>query len=169
MGTAVPRPGPDEGRPASSRPTLYLMVGLPGSGKTTRARAIEADHAALRLTPDDWLLALYGPDLDRAQRDAVRDPIEALQWGVAQRSLALGCNVVLDWGFWSRAERDAYRERAARLGATVRVVFLNAPLDVLWSRIAARAESARGTLAITRAELDEWATWFEPPTEEEIS
>lgn len=151
------------------RPTLYLMVGLPGSGKSTRARAIEAEHAALRLTPDDWILALYGPDLDRARRDGVRDPIEALQWQVAQRALALGCNVALDWGFWSRAERSMYRARAEALGARTCIVFLDAPIDQLWARIARRAESTRGTLAISRAELDLWATWFEPPDEDELS
>src|SRR5690348_12062790 len=102
------------------------MVGLPGAGKTTRAREIEAECAALRLTPDEWILALYAADLDRPARDAVRDPVEALQWRLAERALALGCNVVLDFGFWSRAERAEYRARAEALGARVRVIFLDA-------------------------------------------
>ena len=148
------------------RPTLYLMVGLPGSGKTTRAKEIEARHAALRLTPDEWILALYGNDLDRPHRDAVRDPVEAVQWQVAQRALALGCNVVLDWGFWSHAERLAYRRQAEALGARVELVFLDADIDELWSRISRRDESASGTLHITRAELELWSTLFEPPIEE---
>jgi predicted kinase len=150
------------------QPTLFLMVGLPGAGKTTRAKEIEATHAALRLTPDDWILVLCGGDLGRSQRDAVRDPVEALQWQVAARALALGCNVVLDWGFWSRAERADYRARAEGLSARVRVIFLDATTDMLWSRISRRAESASGTLAISRAELDQWAAIFEPPTAEEL-
>lgn len=148
--------------------TLYLMVGLPGSGKTTRARTIASACDALCLTPDEWILALYGNDLGRMERDAVRDPIEALQWQVAERALALGCSVILDWGLWSRAERAAYRKEAEALGATVRVIYLDAPIDELWSRIAGRAESAAGTLQITRSDLEEWATWFEPPGEEEL-
>jgi predicted kinase len=149
-------------------PTLYLMVGLPGSGKTTLAREIEAEGNALRLSPDEWVVALYGRELDREQRDGVRDPVEALQWQVAQRALALGCNVVLDWGFWSRAERAMYRQQAEALGATVRLIFLDLPLDKLWSRIAQRGESQTGTLAISRTELEQWAAWFEPPTAEEL-
>lgn len=37
----------------TSTPTLHLMVGLPGVGKTTLARTIEDQSGALRLTPDD--------------------------------------------------------------------------------------------------------------------
>lgn len=143
-------------------PTLYLMVGLPGSGKTTRAREIEA-RGALRLTPDEWIVALYGTGLDRAARDAVRDPVEALQWSVARRALALGVDVVLDWGLWSRDERAVYRDAARTLGAEVETVFLDVPPDELWRRIAGRAESASGTLAITRDDLAGWVASFEPP------
>ncbi len=40
---------------------LFMMVGLPGSGKTTKAKELEAEYNALRLTPDEWILSLYGP------------------------------------------------------------------------------------------------------------
>src|SRR4051794_7617325 len=102
-----------------AQPTLYLMVGLPGSGKTTKAKEIETEHFALRLNADEWTLALYGHDLDRLHRDAVRDPVEAVQWQVAKRALSLGCNVILDWGLWTRQERNKYREEAEALGASV--------------------------------------------------
>lgn len=36
-------------------PTLFLMCGLPGSGKTTLAKQLERERSALRLTPDEWL------------------------------------------------------------------------------------------------------------------
>ena len=41
------------------RPTLFLTVGLPGTGKTTAARCIEVEQRALRLTKDEWVKALY--------------------------------------------------------------------------------------------------------------
>lgn len=55
----------------TSPPTLYLTVGLPGTGKTTAARAIEAEHHALRLTKDDWVKALCGDDNPPAARDVI--------------------------------------------------------------------------------------------------
>lgn len=156
-------------RCAEPAPTFFFLVGLPGSGKTTRAWALEHEYAALRLTPDDWILALYGPNLDRTRRDVVREPVEALQWSLAQRALALGCNVILDWGFWLRAERDHYRQQATARGAMARLIFFDAPLDELWARITRRPESRDGTLEITREELDIWASWFEPLDPEELA
>ncbi len=94
-----------------TQPTLSLMVGLPGPGTTTHANDRESRHVALRLTPDEWTVALFGEDLDRLQRDAVRDPVEAVQWQVARRAPGSGCNAVLDWGLWSRAERRCGRSR----------------------------------------------------------
>ncbi|MDP9373478.1 MAG: ATP-binding protein, partial [Chloroflexota bacterium] len=88
---------------------------------------------------------------------------------VAKRALSLGCNVVLDWGFWSHAERTEYRKGAEAVGAMVRVIFLGATADELWSRIAQRDESTKGTLQITPSELEQWSTMFEPPTEDELS
>lgn len=150
------------------QPTLYLIVGLPGSGKTTHAKELELGNLALRFTPDEWILSLYGNDLDRPKRDAVRDPIEALQWQVAKRALDLGCNVVLDWGFWTHKERTKYREQAEAVGARVKIVFLDVTIDELWSRISQRTESLKGTLHITRSELEQWSSMFEPPQKEEL-
>lgn len=155
-------------RQNAERPTLYMIVGLPGSGKTTKAKEIESDQSALRLTPDEWILTLYGEDLDRPKRDAVRDPVEAVQWQVAQRALSLGCSVILDWGFWSKDERAKYRKQAEDLGAQVKVVSLDMDIDELWSRISKRVESSKGTLHITREELEKWSNRFEPPRKEEL-
>src|SRR3989338_1857533 len=151
------------------QPILFMIVGLPGSGKTTQAKEIESEQKALRFTPDEWITALYGNDVDRPHRDAVRDPVELFQWQVAKRALTLGCNVVLDWGFWAREERTKYRKEAETLGAQVKIIFLDAAIEELWSRISARPESSKGTFHITREELEQWAKMFEPPTNEELN
>ena len=74
------------------RPTLFLTVGLPGTGKTTAARRIEAEHDALRLTKDEWMKALFG----RENPPSASDVIEGRLVRLGMRVLELGTNVVLD-------------------------------------------------------------------------
>ena len=44
-------------------PTLHLICGLPCSGKTTYAKQLEPRASALRLTPDEWHVTLFGHDV----------------------------------------------------------------------------------------------------------
>ena len=149
-------------------PTLFLLCGLPGSGKTTLAKQLEAQHSALRLTPDEWIPILYGPELEQDLLDSVRDPVEAMQWQVAARALSLGLDVILDWGFWGKSERDDFRTRAANLGADTIIYFLDVPREVLLARLAARnANLPPNTFHVTAEQLDLWLTWFQPPTTDE--
>jgi hypothetical protein len=145
------------------------MVGLPGAGKTTLAKELEVEHDALRLTPDEWIPVLYGTDLDQATLDGVRDPVETMQWRVAARALELGVNVILDFGFWGRGERDDYRARAAALGARTKICFLDVSYEELSARLAARnADLPPSTFPVSQAQLDLWASWFERPTSDEL-
>ena len=149
--------------------TLFLMCGLPGSGKTTLARQIERERRALRLTPDEWIVRLFGTGLTPPALDWCRDPVEALQWEVAERVLLLGLNVILDFGFWSLEEREGFRSRAAALGARSELHFLDVPQPVLSARLAARnADLPPGTFRVTEAQLDFWWGLFEPPAPDEL-
>ncbi|HZM84510.1 MAG TPA: ATP-binding protein, partial [Candidatus Limnocylindrales bacterium] len=84
---------------------LFLMVGLPGAGKTTRAKQLAAAHRALRLTPDEWMICLF----DGSQPAGKRDLLEGLLISLALQALHFGTNVVLDFGLWGRDERSALR------------------------------------------------------------
>jgi predicted kinase len=152
-------------------PTLFLMCGLPCSGKTTLARRLERERHALRLTPDEWIVPLLSEGWDQAELDRLRSPVEAVQWDVAARVLTLGVDVILDWGLWGRGERDDFRARGEALGARVEVCFLDVPRAELRSRLAARnAELPAGSpFRVTEVQLELWSTWFEPPTAEELA
>jgi len=156
---------------AHDRPiaTLHLICGLPCSGKTTLAKQIERERSALRLTPDEWIARLFGAELAGEALDAARDPMEAALWDLAARVLALGVDVILDFGFWSRRERDDFRMRALQLGAESKLHYLAVPNEVLLERLAARnVQRPAGTFPIDAAQLLLWSSWFEPPTQDEL-
>ena len=93
-----------------TRPTLFLLVGLPGAGKTTRARELEVAQRALRFSPDEWMIPLYG----ESDPDGMRDVLEGRLIATGARVLELGTSVILDFGFWGRDERSALRWLADR-------------------------------------------------------
>jgi hypothetical protein len=69
------------------------MVGLPAAGKTTRAKELAAAHQALRLTPDHWMIPLFGDSM----ADGKRWVLEGRLISVALQALRLGTSVVLDY------------------------------------------------------------------------
>ncbi len=142
---------------------LVVIAGLPGTGKTTLSRRLEAERGAFRLCPDEWMAAL-GIDLWDGE---ARQRIERLQRDLAQRLLTAGADVVIEWGTWSRAERDALRDFARAVGATAELRFLDEPLDVLWERVRERA--LEGPRQITRDELERWSAEIERPTLDELA
>ena len=150
--------------------TLFLICGLPGSGKTTLAKQLEQTRNALRLCPDEWITQILADPNDIVELDRLRDPVEFLQWDVAKRTLVLGVNVILENGFWSRRERDYFRIEAESLGADVELHYLDVDLDELWRRISKRnADLPPDTFHVSKENLEEWARSFESPTEDELT
>ena len=150
--------------------TLILICGLPGSGKTTKAKQLELERSALRLTPDEWIRPLYGAHPTREVLDSARDPVETLMWVVAARALALNLNVILDFGFWSQSEREEFRGRAASLGAGSEVCFLDVSHQELLRRLAARNTALPAdAFHVSETDLTKWSHIFEPPTKEELT
>ncbi len=151
---------------ANESPQLILICGLPGAGKSTVARRLELEIPAVRLCGDEWLADL-GFDL---YDEATRERLEVLFWQLAQRMLALGMSVILESGFWLRSDRDEKRIGARALGATVTLHYLDVPIDEFWRRIDRRnAAGRRGTVPISRDQLDAWAGHFEVPEQEEVA
>jgi predicted kinase len=146
----------------SPRPTLIIVCGLPGSGKTVHAERLANKLQAIRFSPDEWMNALSLDLYDEVRRGK----IENLQWKIGRELLALGVTVIIEWGTWGRSERDALRLGARALGAAVELHYMSAPVDVLFARIQRRGLE---NPPIERDALRRWSETFQAPTPEEMA
>ena len=145
------------------------MVGLVGAGKTTRALQIAAERHAVRLTPDEWMIPLFGQDFGDDQYMPRRDILEGRLISVAIDVLRAGVDVVLDFGCWAKAERSALRSLAASVGAQCELVYVTVAQDEQSRRVTARwGDAPHTTFPIADDDLTGWADLFEAPETEEL-
>jgi predicted kinase/N-acetylglutamate synthase-like GNAT family acetyltransferase len=113
------------------KPVLYVICGLPASGKTTLAKKFELKHKAVFLSEDEWIEKLFGTFYDH---DREREIIAELQKNLAQKILNSGASVVLDGGYWSKQERERLREIAKSVKADFELHFMDVNLSILKKR-----------------------------------
>ena len=141
------------------------MVGLPAAGKTGRARELASAWDALRLTPDEWMIPLFGHE----QPEGKRNVLEGRLIWLALSALRIGVNVVLDFGVWAKVERSALRALAASVGATSDLVYLPVDEEEQWRRVQARTLSdVETTFEMSKADLEGWRPAFQPPDTKEL-
>jgi predicted kinase len=160
--------------PGSDTPTLYVMVGLPASGKTTRAKEIETECNALRLTPDEWMIPLFADLAPRPFGQSLvggkRDVLEGRFVWLARRALQLGTNVVLDFGVWAKEERSALHHLALSARARFQLVYMEVDHDEQARRVHKRNTQEPATAFVMMpAELQIWRQAFQEPDEAELT
>ena len=146
-------------------PKMFVMVGLPAAGKTGRARELAAAWDALRLTPDEWMIPLFGP----VQPEGKRNVLEGRLIWLALSALRIGVNVVLDFGVWAKDERSALRALAASVGAASELVYLPVDEEEQWRRVRGRpVTDTATTFVMTKEDLEGWRQIFQPPDVTEL-
>jgi predicted kinase len=148
-----------------SKSTLYLMCGLPFSGKTTLAHALADRYGFVHL------------DLDALARARSLFPDEGVrdeQWGeifddVYQQVAAIlagGESVVVDAVNYDRAGRDRFRTIAQQSDSPFYVIFINLSLqEIERRRQANQATPVRPP--VRQQDFVELATEFEVPIPKE--
>lgn len=151
------------------RPTVHLLCGLNGAGKTIYARRLASERGALHCNLDAAMLQLH-PELrfDAPEYGAIAERCKYLLWSLAQQVLALGHDVILDWNQWSRQRRATWRDLAQQAGYPVVLHYLQVTVDTAIARAEARAAAnVADAHRLDAAGIRHMATIFEEPTADE--
>lgn len=152
-------------------PTVYMLCGLTGAGKTTMARRL-AEPGLQRLSVDQIIHQRFGrQDEDFPTSDYLRlhaQVISELDERLVQM-LEQGRNVILDYGreFWTRQSRDRYKRLIEEHGGCWKLIYLRADRELLLERLRER-NRCRGADAfyVTEKRLDQFMAQFEEPHDE---
>jgi predicted kinase len=141
------------------------MVGYPGAGKTTVARAITGQTGAEHIWADLERHKMFdSPNHNEAESRKLYEELNRR----AEKLLAAGKSVVFDTSFNHRRDRDLLRKIAMRKGADTLVVWLATPVEVARKR-AIHAEVVRNgyDFKMSAKEFDSIAGHLEPPANDE--
>lgn len=145
---------------------IILCCGMVGSGKSTFARRLQATGRWVHFSADRFMLALFGAeprDFDRKLGACA-----ALIYDLSQGLLDDSFNVVLDFGFWSRADRFAVAGRFASRGHRPRLVYFPIAADEQARRIRERNGRAEaGCYSLDEAAVAALNARFEAPGADE--
>jgi predicted kinase len=153
----------------TERGLVVMMCGLPGSGKSTYARALER-RGYTRLSIDEVVWARIGrdaADLDPAEYDQLKSAVEAELWEELIRLLEAKAPTVIDYSFWSRATRERYKAAIERHGCRWELVRLRADLETLRRRLAERnRQNGANSVTVSEELLERYFATFEEPVGE---
>ena len=152
-----------------SPPTVHLLCGLNGAGKTTHARRLTEERRAVRFSLDEWMLRLHAElRYDAPGYGELAERCKALIWEVARQILALDHDVILDWNGWSRARRATWRDLAREAGYGVVLHYVQVPLEVAIARADARtAANTAGAHRLDANAIRHLSALFEEPSGDE--
>lgn len=120
-----------------SKPTLYLMLGYPGAGKTTVAEKIAKFTGAVHLNSDWFRLHMYKqPTFSQEEHDSLYGNLNYL----CELILSTGKSVIYDANLNLYIHRQEKYDIAKSVGADVRLIYIDTDVKTAKHRATVEAE-----------------------------
>ncbi len=145
-------------------PTIYLICGFLGAGKTTYSKKLAETTGAIHLNPDDVCMHRYKPEEYESNWEYCFTQTLDFLWQEIANYIKQNKDVIFDVGFWSKLSRDKAVNKVKQMGGKPVIYYVYAPDDILKQRIATR----KGKIAEQNLlNFDNTKKLFEEPSEGE--
>lgn len=113
------------------KPTLHLLMGLPGSGKTTLGKELESITNAVYLSSDEYRVVLFKkPSFSQEEHDVLYATLDHN----VEHLLKAGYSVIYDANLNRRHHRQEKYDLANKLGVSVKLWVVEVPLSIAKTR-----------------------------------
>lgn len=151
-------------------PKVIMTCGLICCGKTTYAKKLCRENHFVLLSVDEITLALLGND----PGELLDGYVEKLEGYFYEKSLEIisdGIGVVMDWGLWTKAERDYARSFYRSHGIDMEIHYLKISEKEWKNRICGRNKevtaSGGGAYIVDEGLAAKVISLFEEPSDSE--
>lgn len=118
-----------------ARPTLYITMGLPASGKTFFSQRFAAEHTIFFLNADSLRISMIErPQFTPREHKLVYGAVDF----IAEQHLAQGMSIVCNANYHVRAKRKEMQALAERHDARFQILWIDTPYEVARERILVR-------------------------------
>lgn len=152
-------------------PKVLIMCGKICSGKSTYAEKLKLENKAVILSVDEITLALF----ENQAGEKLDFYVEKLKEYFLKKSLDIveaGADVILDWGFWTKKERDYAREFYDSRNISYQFYYMNVGIDEWKKRILKRNQEIKReqleAYPIDKGLLSKVEKMFEEPDGKEL-
>ena len=145
-----------------------MMLGLPGSGKTTFSKDLQLKLSLKRFSVDEEYSRMGGdlssPDWDKALATKAGTYIR----DETAKEVSQGQSVILDLCPWMKNRREEYREFIKSIGGEPCAYYFDVDKEELNRRLAIRNASGDDFYIISSDMLDDFIEEFDIPINEDV-
>jgi len=146
---------------------VILIHGRLCSGKSTYAGELKDKIGGVVLSVDEVMLSVF-PDGAGISHDVYEGRVKNFLMNKSLELLSLGVNVILDWGFWTSAERKYIRRFYTDKGFETELHSIEI-LDEEWERriVARNSDNSETSFSVDEGLLKKFLLVYEPCAEGE--
>lgn len=122
-----------------SKPTLKIVQGFLGAGKTTYSKWLASQTGEVRLNADEYCEQHFSKESLEEDWDTCFSKAISILYHDARNYLESGKSVILDFGFWDRKSRDYARNIAQNANAAFQHLYLDTSDEIILDRLKKRS------------------------------